>query len=179
MLDVETGTKEMPIKQTGELAVHGPQVMKGYWNKPQETENVMREIDGRRFFLTGDIGHMDEEGYFIISDRKKQMINVGGLKAYPREIEDMFYEHPKVKTVAAVGIPREDEPSNEFVKAFIVLKEGVKATPEEFVDWARNRMAGYKRPKEVEFRDSLPLSQVGKVLHRVLKEEELKKRATK
>jgi len=179
MLDVETGTKEMPIKQTGELAVHGPQVMKGYWNKPQETENVMREIDGRRFFLTGDIGHMDEEGYFIISDRKKQMINVGGLKAYPREIEDMFYEHPKVKMVAAVGIPREDEPSNEFVKAFIVLKDGVKATPEEFVDWARNRMAGYKRPKEVEFRDSLPLSQVGKVLHRVLKEEELKKRATK
>ena len=70
--------------------------MKGYWNKPQETENVMRQIDGRRFFLTGDIGHMDEEGYFIISDRKKQMINVGGLKAYPREIEDMFYEHPKV-----------------------------------------------------------------------------------
>ena len=179
MLDVETGTKEMPIKQTGELAVHGPQVMKGYWNKPQETENVMREIDGRRFFLTGDIGHMDEEGYFIISDRKKQMINVGGLKAYPREIEDMFYEHPKVKMVAAVGIPREDEPSNEFVKAFIVLKDGVKATPEEFVDWARNRMAGYKRPKEVEFRDSLPLSQVGKVLHRVLKEEELKKSATK
>jgi long-chain acyl-CoA synthetase len=179
MLDVETGTKEMPIKQTGELAVHGPQVMKGYWNKPQETENVMREIDGKRFFLTGDIGHMDEEGYFIISDRKKQMINVGGLKAYPREIEDMFYEHPKVKMVAAIGIPREDEPSNEFVKAFIVLKDGVKATPEEFVDWARNRMAGYKRPKEVEFRDSLPLSQVGKVLHRVLKEEELKKRATK
>jgi long-chain acyl-CoA synthetase len=179
MLDVETGTKEVPIKQTGELAVHGPQVMKGYWNKPQETENVMRQIDGRRFFLTGDIGHMDEEGYFIISDRKKQMINVGGLKAYPREIEDMFYEHPKVKMVAAIGIPREDEPSNEFVKAFIVLKDGVKATPEEFVDWARNRMAGYKRPKEVEFRDSLPLSQVGKVLHRVLKEEELKKRATK
>ncbi|MGA2237942.1 MAG: long-chain fatty acid--CoA ligase [Candidatus Bathyarchaeia archaeon] len=179
ILDVETGTREMPVKETGELAVHGPQVMKGYWNKPQETENVMREIDGRRFFLTGDIGHMDEEGYFIISDRKKQMINVGGLKAYPREIEDMFYEHPKVKMVAAVGIPREDEPSNEFVKAFIVLKDGVKATPEEFIDWARNRMAGYKRPREVEFRDSLPLSQVGKVLHRVLKEEELQKRTAK
>jgi long-chain acyl-CoA synthetase len=169
----------MPVKETGELAVHGPQVMKGYWNKPQETENVMREIDGRRFFLTGDIGYMDEEGYFIISDRKKQMINVGGLKAYPREIEDMFYEHPKVKMVAAIGIPREDEPSNEFVKAFIVLKDGVKATPEEFIDWARTRMAGYKRPREVEFRDSLPLSQVGKVLHRVLKEEELQKKGKK
>jgi len=179
ILDVETGTREMPVKETGELAVHGPQVMKGYWNKPQETENVMREIDGRRFFLTGDIGYMDEEGYFIISDRKKQMINVGGLKAYPREIEDMFYEHPKVKMVAAIGIPREDEPSNEFVKAFIVLKDGVKATPEEFIDWARTRMAGYKRPREVEFRDSLPLSNVGKVLHRVLKEEELQKRTAK
>ena len=179
ILDVETGTREMPIKETGELAVHGPQVMKGYWNKPQETENVMREINGRRFFLTGDIGYMDEEGYFIISDRKKQMINVGGLKAYPREIEDMFYEHPKVKMVAAIGVPREDEPSNEFVKAFVVLKDGVKATPEEFIDWARKRMAGYKRPREVEFRDSLPLSNVGKVLHRVLREEELRKRGTK
>jgi len=179
ILDVETGTREMPVKEIGELAVYGPQVMKGYWNKPQETENVMREIDGKRFFLTGDIGYMDEEGYFIISDRKKQMINVGGLKAYPREIEDMFYEHPKVKMVAAIGIPREDEPSNEFVKAFIVLKDGMKATPEEFIDWARTRMAGYKRPREVEFRDSLPLSNVGKVLHRVLKEEELKKRTAK
>jgi len=179
ILDVETGAREMPVKETGELAVHGPQVMKGYWNKPQETETVMREIDGRRFFLTGDIGYMDEEGYFIISDRKKQMINVGGLKAYPREIEDMFYEHPKVKMVAAIGVPREDEPSNEFVKAFIVLKDGMRATPEEFIDWARTRMAGYKRPREVEFRDSLPLSNVGKVLHRVLKEEELEKRAAK
>jgi len=179
ILDVETGAREMPVRETGELAVHGPQVMKGYWNKPQETENVTREIDGRRFFLTGDIGYMDEEGYFIISDRKKQMINVGGLKAYPREIEDMFYEHPKVKMVAAIGVPREDEPSNEFVKAFVVLKDGVKATPEEFIDWARTRMAGYKRPREVEFRDSLPLSNVGKVLHRVLKEEELRKRGTK
>jgi len=178
ILDIETGTREMPVGETGELAVHGPQVMMGYWNKPNETESVTREIDGKRFFLTGDIGHMDEEGYFIISDRKKQMINVGGLKAYPREIEDMFYEHPKVKMVAAIGVPREDEPSNEFVKAFIVLKDGVKATPEEFIAWAREKMAGYKRPREVEFRDSLPLSQVGKVLHRVLREEELKKRGT-
>jgi len=179
ILDVETGTKEMSVGETGELAVHGPQVMAGYWNKPSETQNVMREIDGKRFFLTGDIGHMDEEGFFVISDRKKQMINVGGLKAYPREIEDMFYEHPKVKMVAAIGVPREDEPGNEFVKAFIVLKDGVQATQEEFIEWARKKMAGYKRPREVEFRDSLPLSQVGKVLHRVLREEELRKRGAK
>jgi long-chain acyl-CoA synthetase len=91
----------------------------------------------------------------------------------------MFYEHQKVKTVAVIGIPREDDPSNEFVKAFIVLKDGVKATSEEFIEWARTKMAGYKRPREVEFRDSLPLSQVGKVLKRVLREEELEKRGMK
>jgi long-chain acyl-CoA synthetase len=179
IVDVETGTKEMPVGETGEIAINGPQVMKGYWNRPQETENVMREIDGRRFFLTGDIGHMDEEGFFVVSDRKKEMINVGGLKAYPREIEDMFYENEKVKMVAVIGVPREDDPSNEFVKAIIVLKDGVKATPEEFIEWARMKMAGYKRPKEVEFRDSLPLSQIGKVLKRVLREEELQKREMK
>jgi long-chain acyl-CoA synthetase len=138
----------MAIGEAGEMAIHGPQVMTRYWNKPAETENVMREIDGKRFFLTGDIGHMDEEDFFFVSDRKKEMINVGGLKAYPREIEDMFYEHPKVKMVAAIGVPREDEPSNEFVKVFIVLKDGVKATSEEFIEWARTRMAGYKRPRE-------------------------------
>jgi long-chain acyl-CoA synthetase len=179
ILDDKTGTKEMPVGETGEIAVHGPQVMLGYWNRLQETENVMRDIDGERFFLTGDIGHMDEEGFFFVSDRKKGMINVGGLKAYPREIEDMFYEHPKVKTVAAIGIPRQDDLSNEFVKAFIVLKDGTEATSDEFVEWSRTRMAGYKRPKEIEFRDSLPLSQVGKVLHRVLREEELQKRGIK
>ena len=179
IVDVETGTKEMPVGETGEIAVNGPQVMKGYWNRPQETENVMREIGGRRFFLTGDIGHMDEEGFFVVSDRKKEMINVGGLKAYPREIEDMFYENQKVKMVAVIGVPREDDPSNEFVKAIIVLKDGVKATPEEFIEWARTKMAGYKRPREVEFRDSLPLSQIGKVLKRVLREEELQKRGMK
>ena len=179
IVDVETGTKEMPVGETGEIAINGPQVMKGYWNRPQETENVMREIGGRRFFLTGDIGHMDEEGFFVVSDRKKEMINVGGLKAYPREIEDMFYENEKVKMVAVIGVPREDDPSNEFVKAIIVLKDGVKATPEEFIEWARMKMAGYKRPKEVEFRDSLPLSQIGKVLKRVLREEELQKREMK
>ncbi|MEN6320002.1 MAG: AMP-binding protein [Syntrophaceae bacterium] len=176
ILDIETGTKEMPIGQAGELAVSGPQVMRGYWNKQDETEKVMLDIDGERFFRTGDIGYMDEEGFFTISDRKKQMINVGGLKAYSREIEDIFYGHPKVKMVAAIGVPRVEDPSNEFVKVFIVLRDGVVATPEEFIEWARGKMAGYKRPREVEFRDSLPISQAGKVLHRVLKEEDISSR---
>jgi long-chain acyl-CoA synthetase len=177
IVDIETGTRELPVGETGEIAVHGPQVMAGgYWQKPDETENVMREIEGKKFFLTGDIGHMDEEGFFIVSDRKKDMVNVGGLKAYPREIEDHFYEHPKVAMAAAIGVPREEDPSNEFVKAFVVLKDGVEATPEEFVEWARDKMAGYKRPKEVDIVDELPLSQVGKVLRRELRREELEKR---
>ncbi|MHA2071579.1 MAG: long-chain-fatty-acid--CoA ligase [Candidatus Thorarchaeota archaeon] len=179
ILDPETGTKELPIGETGEIAISGPQVMRGYYGKPEETDNVMRDINGQRFFLTGDMGHMDDEGYTYISDRKKQMINVGGLKAYPREIEDIFFTHPKVELAAAVGIPRDDDPSNEFVKAYIVLKEGESATEQEFIDWAREKMAGYKRPKEVDIVDSLPLSNVGKVLRRVLREGEIKKRSGK
>jgi long-chain acyl-CoA synthetase len=176
IVDIETGTKEMPVGEVGEIAIHGPQVFSGYWRKPEETENVMREFGGKRFFLTGDVGHMDENGYTFISDRKKQMINVGGMKAYPREIEDILFTHPKVEIAAAVGIPRDDDPSNEFVKVYIKLKEGETATPEEFIEWARDKMAGYKRPKEVKIMESLPLSNVGKVLRRVLLEEELKER---
>jgi long-chain acyl-CoA synthetase len=176
IVDAETGAKELDVGETGEIAIHGPQVMMGYYGKPNETENVMREFDGKRFFLTGDIGHMDSEGYFVISDRKKDMINVGGLKAYPREIEDVFYEHPKIAMAAAIGVPREDDPSNEYVKAFIVPKDNVEVSPEEFIEWARERMAGYKRPREVDIVDSLPLSQVGKVLRRELRKQELEKR---
>ena len=176
IVDIDTGTKEMPVGEVGEIAIHGPQVFSGYWRKPEETENVMREFGGKRFFLTGDVGHMDEHGYTFISDRKKQMINVGGMKAYPREIEDILFTHPKVEMAAAVGIPRDEDPSNEFVKAYIKLKDGESATPEEFIEWARDKMAGYKRPKEVKIVESLPLSSVGKVLRRVLLEEELKER---
>ncbi|OLS30541.1 MAG: Long-chain-fatty-acid--CoA ligase [Candidatus Thorarchaeota archaeon AB_25] len=176
IVDIDTGTKEMPVGEVGEIAIHGPQVFSGYWRKPEETENVMREFGGKRFFLTGDVGHMDEHGYTFISDRKKQMINVGGMKAYPREIEDILFTHPKVEMAAAVGIPRDEDPSNEFVKAYIKLKDGESAAPEEFIEWARDKMAGYKRPKEVKIVESLPLSSVGKVLRRVLLEEELKER---
>jgi long-chain acyl-CoA synthetase len=176
IVDLDTGTKEVPIGEIGEIAIHGPQVMKSYYNQPEETENVMRMIDGKRFFLTGDIGHMDTLGYTYISDRRKQMINVGGLKAYPREIEDIFYTNPKVQMAAVIGLPRKNDPSNEFVKAFIVLKDGETATEEEFIEWARTKMAGYKRPKEIEFVKTLPLSQVGKVLRRELQEAEFKKR---
>ncbi|RDE12823.1 MAG: long-chain fatty acid--CoA ligase [Candidatus Thorarchaeota archaeon] len=179
ILDVETGMKEMPIGEKGEIAVSGPQVMKGYWNKPKETEEVFRTIGGKRFFLTGDIGYMDNEGFTIISDRKKEMINAGGLKAYPREIEDALYEHPKIAMAAVIGVPKKDDPGDEYVKAFVVLKPGQTATPDEILEWAKSRLAGYKRPKEIEFVESLPLSQVGKVLRRELRKKELDKKGIK
>ncbi|MHA2378086.1 MAG: long-chain-fatty-acid--CoA ligase [Candidatus Thorarchaeota archaeon] len=175
ILDIETGEKELGQGETGEIAISGPQVMPGYWGKPDETAEVMRDIKGRRYFLTGDIGHMDEEGYFVISDRKKDMINVSGLKAYPREIEDTLFEHPKVALAAVIGLPKDDGTNDEYVKAYIILKEGETATEEEFIEWSKEKMAGYKRPKEVVFVDSLPMTTVGKVLRRELREAELKK----
>ncbi|MBN2229419.1 MAG: long-chain fatty acid--CoA ligase [Candidatus Thorarchaeota archaeon] len=176
ILDMETGDKVLAQGETGEIAVHGPQVFRGYWNKPEETASVFREIKGKKYFLTGDIGHIDEDGFFVISDRKKDMVNVGGLKAYPREIEDTLYEHPAIAMAAAIGVPKEDDTGNEFVKAFVVLKEGQSATPEEIVAWAKEKLAGYKRPREVEIVDHLPVSTAGKVLRRELRAKELKKR---
>jgi long-chain acyl-CoA synthetase len=176
IVDLETGSRELPVGEDGEIAISGPQVMKGYWNKPDATDQVMRQINGKRYFLTGDIGHMDDEGFFVVTDRKKDMVNVGGLKAYPREIEDTLYEHPAVQMAGVIGVPRKDDPSNEFVKAYVVLKDGATATSEEIIEWCRDKMAGYKRPREVEIVESLPLSTVGKILRRELRDEELKKR---
>jgi long-chain acyl-CoA synthetase len=176
IVDLETGKKELEQGETGEIAINGPQVMPGYWNRPDETAEVMRTIKGKRYFLTGDIGHLDEDGFVVISDRKKDMINVSGLKAYPREIEDTLFEHPKVAMAAVIGLPKDDGTEDEYVKAYVVLKDGETATEDEFIKWSKEKMAGYKRPKEVEFRDSLPMTQVGKVLRRELKEEELAKK---
>ncbi|MDY6851636.1 MAG: AMP-binding protein, partial [Thermodesulfobacteriota bacterium] len=173
IMDKETGLEELPQGEDGELAVHGPQVMKGYWNKPEEDAAVFREIEGRRYFLTGDIAHIDEDGYLVITDRKKDLILVGGFNVYPREVEDILFTHPKVALAAVVGAS--DAKSGEIVKAFIQIKPGEQATEQEILDFCRDNMAGYKRPKKVEFRDELPVSNVGKVLRRVLRDEELKK----
>ena len=172
ILDIDTGTTELPRGEDGEIAISGPQVMKGYWNRPEETENVFREIDGKRYFLTGDIGHVDEEGYILVTDRKKDLVIVGGFNVYPRDVEDILFQHPKVELAAVIGAP--DEKSGEVVKAFIQLKPGETATEEEILEFCKEKMAGYKRPKEIEFRESLPVSNVGKVLRRVLKDEERK-----
>ncbi|MCK5205071.1 MAG: AMP-binding protein, partial [Desulfobacterales bacterium] len=173
ILDIELGSNELPQGEDGEIAICGPQVMKNYWNRPEETENVFRDINGKRYFLTGDIGHVDEEGYILITDRKKDLIIVGGFNVYPRDVEDILFQHPKVELVAVIGAP--DEKSGEAVKAFIQLKPGETATEEEIIEFSKENLAGYKRPKKIEFRESLPVSNVGKILRRVLRDEELKK----
>ncbi len=172
IVDPETG-EELPVGEPGELCVKGPQVMKGYWNRPDETRTALDE-DG--WLHTGDIAYMDEDGYFYIVDRKKDMIIAGGYNIYPREIEEVLYQHPKVLECAVIGVP--DEYRGETVKAFIVLKPDETATEEEIIEYCRKNLAAYKVPKLIEFMDELPKSAVGKVLRRVLRErEELKRKS--
>ncbi len=172
IVDTETGTRDLPPNEVGELAVRGPQVMKGYWQMPTETANVLRE----GWLHTGDVARMDSDGYFQIVDRKKDMIlGAGGFNIYPREVEEVLYQHPKVKECAAVGVPVPGK--GERVKAFVVLKEGETATEEEIIEFCRDNLTRYKVPKFVEFRSELPMTMVGKVLRRVLLEEEKKKLA--
>jgi len=169
IVDVESELEVTEPGMPGELCVRGPQVMKGYWNSPTETANALRpDPDGRGPWLhTGDIATMDEDGYFRIVDRLKDMIlGAGGFNIYPREIEDVLFEHPKVLEAAAAGIQVEGK--GERVKAFVVLKPGETATEEEILTFCRQNLAPHKIPRFVEFRDSLPKSQVGKVLRREL-----------
>jgi long-chain acyl-CoA synthetase len=170
IVDLETGTRELPVGETGELVVQGPQVMKGYWNKPEETAQALR----RGWLHTGDIAKRDEEGYFMIVDRIKDMIKTVGENVYPREIEEVLFSHPKVKDAVVVGLPHE-EYMGEKIKAFIVLKEGQTATAEEIIEFCKAELSKFKVPKEIEFRDQLPKTLVGKVLRRVLRDEERNK----
>jgi long-chain acyl-CoA synthetase len=165
--DPEDLSKSMPVGEKGELAVKGPQVMKGYWNRPEETAGVLLD-DG--WLLTGDMATMDEEGYFAIVDRKKDLIIAGGYNIYPREVEEVLYEHPKIKEACVAGVPHSY--MGEVVKAFVVLRDGQEATVEEIRDFAKERLAAYKVPRLVEFRDELPKTMIGKVLRRKLVEEE-------
>jgi len=165
IVDVETGTRVLPPGEIGELRVRGPQVMVGYWQMPEETRNALR--DG--WLYTGDLAWMDEDGYFYIVDRKKDMIIVSGFNVYPREVEEVLYEHPAVAEACVAGVP--DPYQGERVKAYVVLKPGHQVTGEELQAYCRQRLAGYKVPREVEFRSNLPKSNVGKVLRRLLVEE--------
>jgi long-chain acyl-CoA synthetase len=162
IVDLETG-ETLRQGETGELAVKGPQMMKGYWQKPEETALVLR--DG--WLLTGDIARMDQDGYFYITDRKKDLIKYKDYSVYPREIEDVLYEHPAVKLCAVVG--KADSAAGEVPKAFIVLKDGAQASGEEIMAFVNDKVASYKAIREVEFRKELPISGAGKVLRRQLK----------
>ncbi len=165
IVDTENRYKDLPIGEVGELAVKGPQVMKGYWKNDQESRAVLE--DG--WFLTGDIAKMDEDGYFYIVDRKKDMINVGGFKVYPREVEDVLFEHPDIKEAGVIGMP--DEFSGEAVKAFVVLKDpNKKLTEQQVVEFCQSKLAKFKAPKKVEFMPELPKTLIGKVLRRKLRE---------
>jgi long-chain acyl-CoA synthetase len=174
VVDLDDPEKEVPPGQEGELCIAGPQVMKGYWNRPEETDDMIRvHADGTRWLHTGDVAKVDDEGYFSIVDRKKDMIIVSGFNVYPTDVEQVLYRHPKIQQCAVVGIP--DDRTGEAVKAYVVLKEGHQATVEEILAWTRDPehgLAGYRAPKHVEFREELPTTMVGKVLRRVLVEEE-------
>jgi long-chain acyl-CoA synthetase len=167
IVDVETGRRELPPGEAGELLVKGPQVMTGYWNHPEETAQVL--TDG--WLHTGDIATMDEDGYFTIVDRKKDLILTAGFNVYPREVEEVLYQHPKVLEAAVIGLP--DKVRGEKVSAYVVLKPGETATAAEIRAFCRERLAHYKEPRAVNFRDNLPKSMAGKVLRRMLHEEEL------
>jgi len=166
IVDVATGEEDLPIGEAGELIVSGPQVMKGYWNMPGETAQALRN----GWLYTGDIARMDEDGYFYIVDRKKDMIVASGYNVYPREVEEVLFEHPGVAEAVAVGVP--DEYRGESVKAFVVKRSGSGLTEDELIAFCKERLAAYKVPKAVEFRNELPKSTVGKLLRRVLVEEE-------
>ncbi|MFP4168537.1 MAG: long-chain-fatty-acid--CoA ligase [Desulfonatronovibrionaceae bacterium] len=168
IVDMEVGTVPLPPRKIGELTLRGPQVMKGYWNRPDETATALRN----NWLYTGDIAYMDEQGYFYIVDRKKDMIISGGYNIYPREIDEVLHEHPKIREAVTVGVPNKTR--GEIVKAFIVLEDGAELGKSEIISFCRQKMAAYKIPKKIEFREELPKTMVGKILRRALREEEIK-----
>ncbi len=168
VVDEKTGLTELPAGEVGELCIRGPQVMTGYWRRPEETALVLR--DG--WLFTGDLARMDENGYFYIIDRKKDLIINAGFKIFPREVEEVLYQHPKVKEAVVYGVP--DAYRGEVVKAVIVPQDGVNLIESEILDFCRPRLAAYKMPALIEFRQELPKSMVGKVLRRTLREQDEK-----
>jgi long-chain acyl-CoA synthetase len=169
IVDLDDETTEMPVGESGELLIKGPQVMKGYWNNPEATAETL--TDG--WLHTGDIAEMDEDGYFAIVDRKKDMIICGGYNVYPRDIEEVFFENPKILESCAIGMPHPTR--GEQVKVFVVLKEGETSDQKEMIAYCKTKLATYKLPTEIEFRDELPKSNVGKILKKDLRAEELAK----
>jgi len=160
---VDEDGKQLKVGEVGEIVVGGPVVMQGYWNKPQETKEALQ----RGWLRTGDMGYMDEDGYYFIVERKKNMIIKAGENIFPREIEEVVYQHPKVSEAAVAGVP--DKKYGEELKAFIVLKPGEKATEQEIIDFCGGKLTRFKTPKYVQFLDALPKNPVGKILYKELR----------
>jgi long-chain acyl-CoA synthetase len=173
IMDLEDGAKELPPGEVGEIVDSGPIVIPGYWQKEEETKHAIRE----GWLYTGDVGKMDEDGWFYLVDRKKDMIVASGYKVWPRDVEDVIFQHPAVKETAVVGVP--DEYRGETVKAFVALKEGNKdiVTPEEIISFCKERMAAYKYPRQVEIVPEIPKTLTGKFLRRTLREKEKSKKS--
>lgn len=174
LVDLDIGKKEVPQGEEGELIVSGPQVLNGYYNKPEETQNALREHDGEIWFHTGDVARMDEDGYFYIVDRIKDMVNVGGYKVFSNELEDKLSKHPAIDQCAIVGISNPDRPGSELVKLVVVksgsyLSEPDEAVKKEIITFAREKYAPYKVPKVIEFLESMPLTPVGKIDKKALR----------
>jgi len=169
IVSLEDGVTDLPAGKEGELAIRSPNLMKGYWKDPTATANALRE----GWLFTGDIATMDEDGYFRIVDRKKEMIKPSGYQVWPREVEEVLAKHPKILESGVAGI--HDERRGETVKAWVVLHEGQSATVDEIRDFCREHLAPFKVPTAVEFRDELPKTLVGKVLRRELQRQEKEK----
>jgi fatty-acyl-CoA synthase len=171
VIDPDT-LQELPANEIGEIVIHGPQVMRGYWNQPEATRDTFVEIDGKRFLRTGDLGRMDDEGYFFMVDRLKRVINTAGFKVWPAEVEAMMHNHPAIHEACVIAA--RDERRGETVKALVVLKEDSqgKVSEQDVIDWARAHMAAYKSPRIVEFVTMLPKSASGKVQWRDLQKQE-------
>jgi fatty-acyl-CoA synthase len=164
--------QEVPQGEQGEIVIHGPEVFAGYWKRPDATNAVFFELDGKRFFRSGDLGRVDEEGYFFITDRLKRMINASGFKVWPAEVEALMFKHPAIQEACVIGT--RDAYRGESVKAVVVLRAAYQGqvSEQDIIDWCREHMAAYKAPREVQFMDSLPKSGSGKVMWRALQEAE-------
>jgi fatty-acyl-CoA synthase len=167
IIDLDT-LQEVPAGQTGEIVLSGPQVFQGYWNRPEASAEAFTELGGKRFFRSGDLGYTDSEGYYFFVDRLKRMVNSGGMKVWPAEVEAALHAHPEVQEAVVIAVP--DERMGEKARAIVVLKAGASVTEAEFIAWAREQMAHYKAPREVRFVDSLPKGPTGKVSWRPLQE---------
>jgi long-chain acyl-CoA synthetase len=175
IVDIETGERELPTGEAGELCIRGPQVMLGYWNQPEETARVLRQDpDGQgSWFYTGDIAKMDEDGYFYIVQRKKDMIIVSGFNVYPSEVEEVLYSHPAIMEAGVIGV--HDDYRGERVKAFVSLRSGMVATEQELIEYCKSGLAKFKVPSEIEILPGLPKTAVGKILHRELRDMQASK----